>query len=124
MRFHHPNKEISMAACKFSPALTIKKSDLPVTSKLKDPPAGVTIGLAQLFDPSGKPTDLTCSNDKLSFPIPAATSQGNWNLEIRVQGGQFPIPAIDLVEDCDASQRILTVADPVAKAARAAIEVL
>jgi hypothetical protein len=112
-----------MAACKFTNALTIRKSALPVTCVLQNPPNGATIELAELFDPTGVPTNLTVSADGQSFLIPNTVAAGNWQLEVRIIGGRDPIPAIHLIEDCDLSQRILTVADPVSKMARAALVV-
>ena len=113
-----------MAACKFTPTLTIKKSALPVTCKLQNPPSGVTIAKAQLLDKSGIATDLKVSNDGQSFVIPNSIIAGDWTLAVRVQGGKDPIPSVYLVEDCDASQRILVITDPVAKAAIAEIAVV
>ena len=108
-----------MAACKFSSTLTIKKTDLPVTCKLQSPLDDVTLALVQIFDPAGKPTTLSISDDGLCFTIPDKTAAGTWDLEVRIQGGTFPIPAIHIVEQCDASQRILSITDPVSKMARA-----
>ena len=112
-----------MAACKFTVALKITKTDLPVTCKLQSPPADVTVALAQIFDATGAATNLTVSTDGQSFQIPNSIGVGNWTLEVKVVGGPNPIPSIHVVEDCDAAQRILTITDPVAKMAIAALEV-
>jgi hypothetical protein len=118
-----------MPACKFTstptflPLFNIKKSDLPVMCKLQNPPAGVTIALAQMFDSTGTPISLTLSANGLSFAIPNTVAVGSWDLAVRVQGGTFPIPPILLVEDCDASQWLLTIADPNSKAAMVAVAV-
>jgi len=106
-----------VAACKFTAARTIEKSDLPVTCKLQEHPGNLTIALAELFDSGGTPTVLTLSGDGLSFVIPSSIAAGDWTLAVRVQGGPDPIPSIHVVEDCDASQRILTITDPTSKAA-------
>jgi hypothetical protein len=116
-------KETYVAACKFTPKRTIKKDDLPVTCKLQNPPSSVTIALAQLFDATGTATNLTISADGLSFVIPNTIATGSWTLVVRVQGGPNPIPSIHVVEDCDGSQRILTITDPTSKMARAAVVV-
>jgi hypothetical protein len=109
-----------VAACKFTRTrtslLTINKSDLPVTCKLKNPPAGVTIAAAEFFDSAGDCTDLSVNGQ--SFVIPNTVATGAGDLEVRIQGGTFPIPAIDVVEDCDNSQYILTIADPNSKLGR------
>lgn len=112
-----------MPPCKFSPALNIRKSALPVTCKLQNPPQGVIIALAQLFDSSGTPTTLVISSDGQSFDIPNTVATGTWTLEVKVIGGPDPLPSVRLVEDCDAAQRILTITDPVAKMARAVLAV-
>jgi hypothetical protein len=117
------SKEIYMAACKFTSALAIKQSVLPVTCKLQNPPAGLTIALAQLFDVNGTATTLTVSADGQSFVIPKTIATGSWTVEVKVQGGPNPIPAIPVVENCDAAQLILTITDPVSKMARAAVVV-
>jgi hypothetical protein len=117
------SKEIYMAACKFTSGLTIKQSVLPVTCKLQNPPASLTIALAQLFDANGTATTLIVSADGQSFVIPKTIATGSWTLEVRIQGGPNPIPAIQVVENCDASQLILTITDPVSKMARAAVGV-
>ena len=113
-----------MAACKFSPTLNIKKSDLPVTCKLQNPQDGVTIALAQLLDEAGTATGLTVSDDGQSFVIPQSIVAGTWTLGVRVQGGSDPIPWIYVVEDCSASQRILVITDPEAKEAIVKIAVV
>jgi hypothetical protein len=104
--------------------LKIKHTDLPVTCKLQNPPNGVTIALAQMFDATGATTDLAVSADGQSFVIPNTITAGNWTLEVRVKNGRDPIPPIDVVEDCGASQRILTIVDPVSKMGQGGIEVL
>ena len=111
------SKEDYVAACKFTAARTIEKSDLPVTCKLQEHPGNLTIALAELFDSGGTPTVLTLSGDGLSFVIPSSIAAGDWTLAVRVQGGPDPIPSIHVVEDCDASQRILTITDATSKAA-------
>ncbi|MFZ0964630.1 MAG: hypothetical protein WAO35_27545 [Terriglobia bacterium] len=113
-----------MAACKFTVGLKIKKTDLPVTCKLQNPPAGVNIALAQIFNATGPAPDLTISDDGQSFSIPNTIAAGNWTLEVRVVGGPDPLPSIHVVENCDASQRILTIVGTVSKMAQAAVEVL
>jgi hypothetical protein len=117
-------KENYVAACKFSPTLNIKKSDLPVTCKLQNPQDGVTIALAQLLDEAGTATGLTVSDDGQSFVIPQSIVAGTWTLGVRVQGGSDPIPWIYVVEDCSASQRILVITDPEAKEAIVKIAVV
>jgi hypothetical protein len=116
-----------MAACKSmkdaNGVVHIPGAALPITCKLQNPPGGVTIALAELFDGTGTPTVLPISPDGQSFTIPNTIAKGNWDLEVRVQGGVDPIPAIHIVEDCDASQRILTITDPVAKMADADVVV-
>jgi len=112
-----------MAACKFTSGLAIKQSVLPVTCKLQNPPATLTVVLAQFFDVNGTATTLAVSADGQSFVIPKTIASGSWTLEVRVQGGPNPIPAIHVVEDCDASQLILTITDPISKMARAALAV-
>lgn len=112
-----------MAACKFTDALTIKQSNLPVTCKLQNPPGGVTIAMAVFRDSTGSATSLTISGGGLCFPIPKTVAAGNWDLEVRVKGGTDPISPVDLVEDCDAGQLILTITDPRSKAAHAAVVV-
>jgi len=107
-----------MATCKFTPWLTIKKADLPVTCKLQSPPSGLTIAPpVEMFDANGTATDLTVSTDGQSFVIPSSIAAGVWTLGVRVQGGPNPIPPIHIVEDCSGSQPILTIADPLSKAA-------
>jgi hypothetical protein len=123
------HEEVVMPACKFAPTPTflplfnIKQADLPVTCKLQAPPAGVTIALAQMFDSTGTPTTLTVSADGLSFVVPRTITVGSWDLEARVQGGTFPIPAIPVVEDCNASQWLFVITDPNSKAARVGVAV-
>ena len=110
--------------CKFMSDLKINHTDLPVTCKLQNPPPGVTIKLAQIFDTTGTAINLPVSADGQSFVIPNIITAGDWTLEVRVAGGTDPIPSIHVVEDCDASQLILTITDPVAKMAQADLEVL
>jgi hypothetical protein len=117
-----------VATCKFKPAppppppdLVIKKSDLPVTCKLDNPPAGVQIALAEYFETGKPPTNLP-SPDGRSFVIPQTVGSGR--LEVRITGGPNPIPPIRLIEDCDASQLVLIINDPVGKNGRADIKVL
>ena len=119
-----------MAACKFSPVLnpppdfTVKQSELSVTCKLDNPPPGVTIAVAELFRPTPgtPPVDLKPSGQ--SFVIPKDVGTGAWRLHVRVKGGTFPIPAIDVVEDCDASLVIMTITDAGSKENSADLEVL
>ena len=111
-----------MVACKFTPLpspppglpnFSIKKADLPVTCKLDSPPAGVTIARARFYDAAGHVTPLV-SSDGLSFTIPDTVAAGDGDLEVRVQvgpGGPKTLPTIYVVEDCDASQRIVTIED-------------
>jgi hypothetical protein len=113
-----------MTACKVTPALTVTESDLPVTCTLQNPPDGVTIAFAQLLDRSGAATDLTVSDDGYSFEIPGSIATGQWTLAVRVQGGEDSIPSVYVVEDCDDSQRILVITDPVTKAAIAILTVV
>jgi hypothetical protein len=113
-----------MAACKFSNALNIRKLSLPVTCILQNPPSGVLVALAQLFDASGTPVTLKIAADGQSFVVPNTVAAGTWTLELRVVGGPDPLPSVRVVEDCDAAQRILTITDPVAKMARATLVVL
>jgi hypothetical protein len=101
-----------VAACKFTPTLKIKKSDLPVTCKLQNPPAGVAIALAQLLDNSGTATNLTLSSDGKSFVIPTSIVVGSWTLGVKVVGVADPFPTIFIVEDCTAAQRLLAIIDP------------
>jgi hypothetical protein len=100
-----------MAECKFTSALAIKQSALPVTCKLQNPPAGVTIALAQLLDNSGAATNLPPSTDGKSFAISGSIAVGSWTLGVRVQGGANPLPTILVVEDCPAAQRLLAIID-------------
>jgi len=108
-----------MATCKFTRSrtsmLTIDKSELPVTCKLKNPPAGVTIAAAEFFDGSGACTNLTVSGQ--SFVLSNTVAAGAGDLEVRIQG-PFPSPGIDVVEDCDNSTYILTIADATSKLGR------
>jgi len=99
-----------MAECKFTSALAIKQSALPVTCKLQNPPAGVTIALAQLLDNSGAATNLPPSTDGKSFTIPGSIAVGSWTLGVKVQGDN-PLPTILVVEDCPAAQRLLAIID-------------
>jgi len=117
-----------MAACKFTTTLTIKQTDLPVTCKLQKLPKDVnikdvTIILAQMFDANGTPTTLPIAADGQSFSIPNTSAKGPWDIEVRVKGGKDPIPPIPIVEDCDKSQLILTITDPVAMLAHADVVV-
>jgi hypothetical protein len=124
-----------MAVCKFTPLpftppnlpkFGIKEADLPVTCKLSNPPSKVTIARARFYDAAGHTTTLDVSADGLSFNIPDSIAAGDGDLEVRIQvgpGGPNPIPAIDVVEDCDASQLILTITDPGSKAAAADVVV-
>jgi hypothetical protein len=124
-----------MAACKFTPLpftppnlpkFGIKKADLPVTCKLKNPPNKVTIARARFYDAAGHTTTLDVSTDGLSFDIPDSIASGDGDLEVRIQvdsGGPDPIPPIDVVEDCSASQLILTITDSGSKAAAADVVV-
>jgi len=113
-----------MAACKFSNALNIQKSALPVTCILQNPPSGVIVAVGELFDAGGNPTTLKIGADGQSFVVPNTVTVGTWTLEVRVVGGPDPLPSVRVVEDCDAAQRILTITDPVAKMARATLVVL
>lgn len=124
-----------MAACKFTPLpftppnlpkFGIKKTDLPVTCKLSNPPSKVTIARARFYDAAGHTTTLDVSTDGLSFSFPNSVASGDGDLEVRIQvgqGGPNPIPPIDVVEDCIASQLILTITDSGSKAAAADVVV-
>jgi hypothetical protein len=112
-----------VAACKFTPLpstppslpyFSIKKASLPVTCRLNSPPAGVTIARARFYNAGGQVTTLDVSSDGESFTIPNTVAAGDGDLEVRVQvgpGGPDSIPTIYVVEDCDASQRIVTIED-------------
>lgn len=67
--------------------LVIHKSDLPVTCMLDNPPAGVAISLAQIFDSSGTVTTLGVSASGQSFVIPNTISTGSAVLEVALIGG-------------------------------------
>jgi len=113
-----------VSVCKFSTKLNIQKSALPVICKLQNPPTGVIVALAQLFDASGNPTTLTIASDGQSFVIPSTIATGTWTLEVKVIGGPDPLPSVRVVEDCAAAQRILTITDPVSKVGTATLVVL
>jgi len=106
-----------MAACKFTSTLTIKKTDLPVTCKLQNPPKGVKIAAATLSNKAGTQIDLKVSKDGQSFVIPAKSeagvevTAGVWTLGVGVENWTDIMPAIDVVEVCDDSQWILTIVD-------------
>jgi hypothetical protein len=68
-------------------SLVIHKSDLPVTCMLNNPPAGVEISAAQIYDSTGAPTPLTVSLGGQSFVIPGTIATGSATLEVAVDGG-------------------------------------
>jgi hypothetical protein len=114
-----------MATSKFAPALTIKKSDLPVTCNLLKPPASVTIALAQFFDATGTAITLGISASGQSFVIPNTIGTGSGTLEVRIIGGDPKnfVP-VDVVEDTTPPLLILSIQDPVSKFAVASVAVL
>ena len=107
-----PKKETYVAECKFTSTLNNKKTALPVTCKLQNPPVGVTVALAQLLDNSGAATNLTISTDGKSFVIPDSIAAGSWTLGAKIVGGTKPLPTILIVEDCPTAQRLLAIIDP------------
>ena len=113
-----------MSVCKFSTKLNIQKSALPVTCKLQNPPTGVIVALAQLFDANNNPTTLQIAADGQSFVIPNTIAAGTWDLEVKIIGGSAPPPTVRVVEDCDAEQRILSITNTVSKVGTATLVVL
>jgi len=113
-----------MAACKFSPELNFKKSDLPVTCKIEKGQKDVTIALAQLFDSNKTATTLAISGDGQSFTIPGNTATGSYVLEVRIQGGHRPPPPVDIIEDCNAERSIVSIMDPNSKLGAVSMAVL
>jgi hypothetical protein len=91
-----------MADPKFAPAITIHQSDLPATCMLNNPPAGVAISLAQIFDSTGTVTNLGISASGQSFVIPSTIATGSATLEVAVTGGADDPAAwapVDVVEN-------------------------
>jgi len=67
--------------------VVVHKSDLPVTCVLDNPPAGVAISLAQIFDSTGTAVSLGVSASGQSFVIPSTIAAGLVTLEVAVIGG-------------------------------------
>jgi hypothetical protein len=119
-----------VAACKFTPLpytppnlpkFSIKKTDLPVTCKLSQPGRG-SIAEAKFYNVAAPPLPLTVSSSGQTFIIPNTVGDGR--VEVRIKGGPpDPTLPIDVAEDCDASQVILTVTDSGSKAAAADVAV-
>jgi hypothetical protein len=101
-----------MADSKFTPALTIHKSDLPITCKLDNPPKGLTIAAALLFDANGAQITLGISASKVSFVIPNTVIPGMATLEVAVTGGPKPFTGVKVVEDSTDQQLIMSILDP------------
>jgi len=108
-----------MPACKFSSTLTINKRDLPVDCKVRN--TGIQVA-ATFFDAAGVETSLCKSSS--TFQIPNTVSTGTGDLEVRVVSGTAPPPPVEVIENCDDSQHILTVFDSGTRLAHAKVVVL
>lgn len=114
-----------MADPKFAPAITIHESDLPVTCMLNNPPAGVAISLAQIFDSTGTATNLGISAGGQSFVIPSTISTGAATLEVAVVGGDpNNWASVDVVESSTPPTLIGSIEDGDSKFLQASIAVL
>jgi len=95
-------------------SLVIHQSDLPVTCMLNNPPAGVAISMAQIFDSTGTATTLGVSVDGQSFVIPSTIATGSATLEVAVAGGaDDPLQwvPVDVVESANPPILIGTIGD-------------
>jgi hypothetical protein len=116
-----------MPTPKFSQALTIQKSTLPVTCGINNPPPGVTIELAQIFDNSGIATTLGVSASGLSFVVPSTVPAGLCTLEVAVTGGASdPLQwtPVNVVENTTPPTLMGTIVDGNSKFVTVAVAVL
>lgn len=122
-----------MAACKSSSVsggIQVAASSLPITCKLQNPPAGLTIAGAEYYV-SGSGISCKVSADGRSFTFPVAAENGGGAiaagatvlLEVRIAGPFDGSAPAWVVEDCDGESLILAVTSAIEKMAQVQVQI-
>ena len=111
-------------------AVHVPAKSLPITCKLQNPPANVTIAAATYYL-NGSGVSCPLAADHLSFTFPAPPENGatalksgtTVNLEVRIAGPYDGSQPVWVVENCDAESIILAVTSAISKLAQVKVEV-